>query len=110
VGAELKLTESLARLFAGSEEGVGDGVVVGIGDDGAVVRTGQRTVLTTDPVVAGVHFEPQTPLGLVGRKAVNRSLSDLAAMGAQADYLLVSVLLPAGPSRMWNSRISTRRA
>ena len=96
MGAELKLTERLAKLFATSEEGAGHGVVVDIGDDGAVVRTGPRTVLTVDPVVAGVHFEPQTPLGLVGRKAVNRSLSDLAAMGARADYLLVSVLLPSG--------------
>lgn len=92
MGAERQLTDGLARLFADS----GQGVVVGIGDDGAVVRTGPRSVLTTDPVVAGVHFEAKTPPGLVGRKAVNRSLSDLAAMGAVPEYLLVSVLLPAG--------------
>jgi thiamine-monophosphate kinase len=91
MGAEIELTERLARLFGAD----GRGVVVGIGDDAAVVRTGPRTVLTTDPVVAGVHFEPDTPLRLVGQKAVNRNLSDLAAMGATADYLLVSVLLPA---------------
>jgi thiamine-monophosphate kinase len=90
VAGELELTASLARLF-GTD---GRGVVVGIGDDAAVVRTTPRSVLTTDPVVEGVHFTADTPLGLVGRKVVNRNLSDLAAMGARADYLLVSVLLP----------------
>lgn len=90
MGAELELTESLASLFGTR----GRGVVVGIGDDAAVVRTSPRTVLTTDPVVEGVHFTAGTPLALVGRKVVNRNLSDLAAMGATADYLLVSVLLP----------------
>jgi thiamine-monophosphate kinase len=92
VGAERELTERLAKLFGGA----GQGVACGIGDDAAVVRTSARTVLACDPVVEGVHFEPQTPLRLVGRKAVNRNLSDLAAMGAEPDYLLVSVLLPAG--------------
>lgn len=90
MGAELEITDRLARLFGTG----GRGVVVGIGDDAAVVRTGPRTVLTTDPVVEGVHFQSGTPLNLVGRKAVNRNLSDLAAMGAEAEYLLVSVLLP----------------
>ncbi len=92
MGAERELTARLAKLF----DGTGQGVLLGIGDDAAVVRTGPRTVLACDPVVEGVHFQKGTPLGLVGRKAVNRNLSDLAAMGAEPDYLLVSVLLPTG--------------
>ena len=72
-------------------------VPVGIGDDAAVVRNlGPDSVVACDPVVAGVHFTDAAPLALVGRKAVNRNLSDLAAMGAVPDYLLVSVLLPRG--------------
>ena len=70
---------------------------VPIGDDAAVVcNRGPRSVLACDPVVEGVHFTADHPLALVGRKAVNRNLSDLAAMGAVADYLLVSLLLPGG--------------
>ncbi len=76
-------------------------VPVGIGDDGAVVRNrGAESVLVCDPVVEGVHFDADAPVKWVGRKAVNRNLSDLAAMGARPDYLLVSALLPSGtPAR-----------
>lgn len=87
---ERAFTRGLARFFGG-----GPGVPVGIGDDAAVVRNrSDRSVLCCDPVVEGVHFERGTPLHLVGRKAVNRNLSDLAAMGARPDWLLVSMVLP----------------
>jgi len=52
--------------------------------------------LTCDPVVEGVHFTADAPAPAVGRKAVARNLSDLAAMGAVPDYLLVSLLVPDG--------------
>jgi thiamine-monophosphate kinase len=72
-------------------------VRVGIGDDAAVVgHRGDDLVLCCDPVVEGVHFTAAAPPGLVGRKAVNRNLADLAAMGAVADWLLVSLVLPRG--------------
>jgi thiamine-monophosphate kinase len=87
---ERRLTAELARYFAEDDAGV----QVGIGDDGAVVRTSPRTVLACDPVVEGVHFDRQDRLDLVGRKAVNRNLSDLAAMGARPTYLLLSILVP----------------
>ncbi|KPK58028.1 MAG: hypothetical protein AMK73_09540, partial [Planctomycetes bacterium SM23_32] len=58
---------------------------VGIGDDAAVLRTpgGEELVVTTDSVVAGVHFAPGTAPRLVGRKGIARGLSDLAAMAAR---------------------------
>ena len=64
---------------------------IGIGDDAAVVasRAG-KVALCCDPVIAGVHFDTDTSLQLVGRKAVNRNLSDLAAMGATPEWLLLS--------------------
>ncbi len=93
---ERALTDRLAKFFATEDPGV----TVGIGDDGAVVRTGSRTVLACDPVVEGVHFSRSDRLGLVGRKAVNRNLSDLAAMGAVPSYLLVSLLQPAWLNEM----------
>jgi thiamine-monophosphate kinase len=89
---ERDFTAGLARFF-----GRGKGVRVGIGDDAAVVRNhGAESVLCCDPVVEGVHFTKSTAAHLVGRKAVNRNLSDLAAMGAVADWLLVSLVLPRG--------------
>lgn len=90
MGAERELTDRLARFFSAPHD-----AAVGIGDDAAVVRNRARdTVLCVDPVVEGVHFERSADLALVGRKAVNRNLSDLAAMGAVADYLLCSLVLP----------------
>lgn len=88
--SERQFTASLQRFLPANPW-----VQVGIGDDAAVVRNrGKSSVLCCDPVVAGVHFDDRAPLRLVGRKAVNRNLADLAAMGAVADYVLVSVVLP----------------
>ena len=63
----------------------GAGVVVGPGDDAAVVRTPSRDllVMTVDQVVRGRHFVAGTPVDLVARKAIARSVSDLAAMAAE---------------------------
>ena len=92
---ERALTSWLAEHFATPRRDVR----VGIGDDGAVVRPpGGDLVVTCDPVVEGVHFDSAAPAAAVGRKAVHRSLSDLAAMGAVADWLVVSALLPPGLS------------
>jgi thiamine-monophosphate kinase len=91
--SERSFTEGLGRFFAGS----GPRPVVGIGDDGAIVRNfGGETVVVCDPVVEGVHFASDAPPRLIGEKAVGRNLSDLAAMGAVPDHLLASVLLPRG--------------
>jgi thiamine-monophosphate kinase len=88
--AEREFVAELARRFAT----VDPRVHVGIGDDGAVLRTSMLTVAACDPVVEGVHFTRDDPMQLVGRKAVNRNLSDLAAMGSKPSFLLVSLLLP----------------
>ncbi len=91
-GDERHLTERLARIFPADPRRV----PLGIGDDAAVVRHAARLgVVCCDPVVEGVHFDAGTPLELVGRKVVNRNLSDIAAMGAIADHALVSVLFSA---------------
>lgn len=94
MGAERALTARLQRFFPAPPD-----AAVAIGDDAAVVRNrGADSVLCVDPVVEGVHFERGTDLLLVGRKAVNRNLADLAAMGAVPDYLLVSLVLGKGLS------------
>jgi thiamine-monophosphate kinase len=71
-------------------------VILGPGDDCALVRTGQRTLLTVDQVVEGRHFTPDTPIDLIARKAVARSISDLAAMACRPLCALATGLLPTG--------------
>jgi thiamine-monophosphate kinase len=72
-------------------------VLTGIGDEAAVVAAGrnEQTVLTTDALVEGVHFDRRwsTPAD-VGHKALAVNLSDLAAMGATPRWALLSLVLP----------------
>jgi len=73
-------------------------VVVGPGDDCAVIRTprGDEILLTVDHLVEGRHFEPGTPIDLIARKAVARSVSDIAAMGGTPAWGLATGCLPRG--------------
>lgn len=77
----------------------GPGLRIGIGDDAAVVEPdrGALSVLTTDTLVEGVHFDRAhgSPAD-VGGKALAVNLSDLAAMGAAPRYALLTLSLPAG--------------
>ncbi|MFO0980966.1 MAG: thiamine-phosphate kinase [Planctomycetota bacterium] len=69
-------------------------IVVDRGDDCAVVRIGKQLVLfKVDTVVEGVHFERGTPWRLVGRKAIARALSDIAAMGGVATFAVVALVV-----------------
>lgn len=75
----------------------GADVVIGVGDDAAVLRAprGELLVQTTDALVDGVHVDSRfvTPEA-IGRRAVAINLSDLAAMGARPSWLLLSLVLP----------------
>jgi thiamine-monophosphate kinase len=76
-------------------------VVVGIGDDAAVVRTSDGTdlVVCCDLMVEGVHFRRAWgPPNLIGRKALAITLSDIAAMGSIPKFALISVAFPRGCS------------
>ncbi|TVR05500.1 MAG: thiamine-phosphate kinase [Phormidium sp. GEM2.Bin31] len=75
-----------------------------IGDDGAVltVPSSQSLVVTTDTLVNGVHFSPQTTSAEdVGWRAVAANLSDLAAMGATPLGITVSLALPPETELAW---------
>ena len=72
-------------------------VIIGIGDDAAVVAPTRntQTVLTTDAQVEGVHFDRRfSAPGDIGFRALAVNLSDLAAMGAQPQWALLSLVLP----------------
>ena len=71
----------------------GEGLRVGSGDDAAVVEDrGAASAITVDAMIEGVHFTlPAFSPGAVGRKAMAMALSDLAAMGAAAGEVYVTV-------------------
>jgi len=79
------------------------GVIVGLGDDAAVVEPGTgSSVLTTDLLVDGVHFERgSTSARDLGAKAIAVNVSDIAAMGASPRYALASLALPSDIEAAW---------
>ncbi|MBA2354037.1 MAG: thiamine-phosphate kinase [Acidobacteria bacterium] len=83
-------------------------LVVGIGDDGAVVRARRNhvDVLTTDMLVEDVHFTRalSTPED-VGHRALHVNLSDVAAMGAEPRFALLSLGLPPSLEAAWVTRM-----
>lgn len=71
-------------------------ILVGIGDDTAVIKVGKQLLLiTTDTIVEGDHFSLKyfTP-EQVGKKAIEINVSDIGAMGGIPKYVLVSLVLP----------------
>ncbi len=94
---EFRLIDQLRRTFGRT----GSAVMRGIGDDAAVIAPtrGRQLVLTTDLLVEGVHFDPRTAsLKEIGYKAAIANLSDIAAMGARPEYVLVSLAIPVSCS------------
>ncbi len=88
-------TELIERFFRGLGAQRED-VVLGIGDDAALLRVpaGAELVLTTDALVEGVHFLPGAAADSLGHRALAVNLSDIAAMGASACWALLSLNLP----------------
>ncbi len=79
-------------------------MVLGIGDDAALVepRAGQMLVLTSDLSIEGTHFTGALhPAEAVGHRALARSLSDIAAMGATPRFALISLALSRRVSGAW---------
>jgi thiamine-monophosphate kinase len=72
-------------------------------DDAAVLTPppGRQLVLTADAMVAGVHFLPDDPSDLVGRKLLRVNLSDLAAKGAEPLGYLMTVSTPKDTPEAW---------
>lgn len=84
----------LARGFPGA---------FGLTDDVAVLasRPGHELVLKTDSLIEGVHFLRDDPAGTIGRKALRRALSDLAAKGAEPHVYLLALALPEWSDAPW---------
>jgi thiamine-monophosphate kinase len=96
---ENRLLEQLLRNLPGSP-----GVVLGGGDDCAIVQSGKRGVLNllkTDCLVEGIHFAKSSPARQVGWKAMARPLSDFAAMSGLPQFALVTLIVPATRDVSW---------
>ncbi len=77
------------------------GVVVGIGDDGAVLRPapGLEQVQVIDTLVEGVHFPVDANAEDIGYRVVAVNLSDIAAMGARPRWMTLALTLPPRDAR-----------
>jgi thiamine-monophosphate kinase len=86
----------LIRAFTRAAPAAGEGVLLGIGDDAALLAPprGEQLVATVDAVVEGVHFDRRFRPADVGWKALAVNLSDLAAMGARPLWALCALATP----------------
>jgi len=84
-----------------------DDVLLGVGDDAALLEVppGQALVAATDTLVEGRHFLAGAPAESVGHQALAVNLSDLAAMGADPAWALLSLSLPEADAD-WLQRFS----
>ncbi len=80
-------------------------LVMGIGDDCAVFRprgAGEDWLLTTDMVIEDIHFSREMhPAQAVGYRVLARGLSDIAAMGGEPRFCLLSLALAPWSDSRW---------
>jgi thiamine-monophosphate kinase len=95
---ELELVRLIRR-----RAGKSSGLVLGIGDDCAIFRPrpGEDLLFTTDQMIEGVHFRSDASAVEVGHRALARSLSDIAAMGGEPRFCLVSIAIPQKRGPAW---------
>jgi len=72
------------------------GALLGVGDDAALLQAsaGNALAVSTDMLVSGTHFLPDTDPFLLGHKTLAVNLSDLAAMGAAPRWATLAIALP----------------
>jgi thiamine-monophosphate kinase len=94
---EFRLIEQLAARFAMTPD-----VLIGPGDDAAVLSSGGRVVASTDLLIEGAHFRTDWSSALdVGVKAAAQNIADIVAMGARPTALLVALGLPPDLPASW---------
>jgi thiamine-monophosphate kinase len=91
MASESELIAALSAVFKRSDSNVLENVIIGIGDDGAVIApSSHKSVLATDMAVEGVHFKREwSTLKEIGAKITAANLADIYAMGGDPKYLLV---------------------
>ena len=93
--------ELIAKLFAPLSKNAPG--AFDLTDDAAVIAppSGHELAITTDALVAGVHFRESDPPDTVAKKALRVNLSDLAAKGAEAIGYLLALSLPKQTNTRW---------
>jgi thiamine-monophosphate kinase len=95
---EAQVIAVLSRIFGSSQRGV----EIGIGDDAAVVKTSERTAITTDVAVEGTHFKTEWSSAFdIGRKITAANLADVYAMGGSPRFLVAAVTLTGDETMEW---------
>jgi thiamine-monophosphate kinase len=100
---ELSLLEQIRRSFCKKSKNI----IVGIGDDAAVVKPlGKNLLVTTDMMVEGVHFDLSftTPYQL-GFKLISVNVSDIYAMGGKPFYLLLNIAVNKNTNKKFMDRL-----
>jgi len=95
------------RYFSGPSWPLSQDVVLGAGDDCAILNVpgGKELMVSTDTLVEGVHFPMNWDAGLIASRALRVNLSDLAAMGA--DPLACTLALTLGSAEeIWLQQFS----
>ncbi|UUY08856.1 thiamine-phosphate kinase [Pseudomonas sp. J452] len=89
--------ELIRRFFAAAPcAQAAEGVALGIGDDCALLQlpAGEQLAVSTDTLVASVHFPASPDPFLLGQRALAVAASDLAAMGATPLGFTLAITLP----------------
>ena len=97
--SETDLIQTLRHEFRSEYKNI----VLGIGDDAAVIKPGGKfQVLTKDLLIENTHFvASQHPPELLARKSLSVNLSDVAAMGCRPRYALYGLGMPPGTDPVW---------
>jgi thiamine-monophosphate kinase len=96
--SEAQVIELLAQIF-GSED---PRVIIGIGDDAALVQGFSQQILTTDVAVEGTHFRSDWSSAYeIGKRIAAANIADVLSMNGRCDYLLVAASLTGSESLDW---------
>ena len=88
----------LQKIFATADSRL----LVGIGDDAAVVTTSAQSIITSDMAVEDVHFKLEWSSAFdIGRKITAANVADILSMGGRCDYLTASVALTGEETLQW---------
>jgi thiamine-monophosphate kinase len=96
--SESDVISMLKKVFASDNPGV----ILGIGDDAAVIATQPHSVITSDMATEDVHFKVEWNSAFdIGRKITAANVADVLSMGGKCQYLTASVALTGDESMQW---------
>lgn len=106
IGGEFALIDRLARLLPVGHRDL----LVGLGDDAAVIRTAPEPapylLVTTDILVSGRHFKNEwASARQIGIKAAECNISDIAAMGGTPTWMFISLVLSQQTDVEWAEQL-----